>query len=208
MSLKGKVYCGCCNHSMTLSVAENARFHCAHTRSAPGAACYQLSICASAISNLLYEIINKQVQVVFSVNHISDVRQIDMRSVRQTEYGKQIEMLNDESRQIYEQFVLGEVDAMGYKAARERIDTEVLRLEQACPVLSAELAAFEFERAQSCERKKIAECIREEKGLTRPLVDLLIKRVLIYPNNRVVIDWKVSSFFGTDVSAGQLDSVV
>ena len=45
------------------------------------------------------------------------------------------------------------------------------------------------------ERKKIAEKVAAENTLTRPLVDLLIEKVLIYPKEKFEVAWKVKNFF-------------
>ena len=57
--LKGKVYCGCCNHFMRQSDTKNSKFHCGYTRSAPDAECHHLSIPAKELSDMLFEVIQK-----------------------------------------------------------------------------------------------------------------------------------------------------
>ncbi len=41
-----------------------------------------------------------------------------------------------------------------------------------------------------------------ESSLTLALVDLLIERVLIFPDERVEVRWKIAEFFGTDSGDG------
>jgi hypothetical protein len=45
------------------------------------------------------------------------------------------------------------------------------------------------------ERKKIAAAVKLEKKLTRALVDILIEKVLIFPGERVEVQWKFAEFF-------------
>ena len=43
-------------------------------------------------------------------------------------------------------------------------------------------------------RISIANDIKNEKALSQKLVDLLVERVLVYPNNQIEIVWKFKSF--------------
>ncbi|MFI3215027.1 MAG: hypothetical protein R3Y24_17095, partial [Eubacteriales bacterium] len=43
-------------------------------------------------------------------------------------------------------------------------------------------------------RISIANDIKNEKALSQKLVDLLVDRVLVYPNNQIEIIWKFKSF--------------
>ena len=157
---------------------------------------------------MLYEIISKQAQVVSTTGQIGNGKTISKGNARRAEFEKRIDMLGDEKKNIYERYVLGELDADGYKMEKQKIDAELSRLEQVHSALSAELANLEQAQSEDSERKRVAGCVSAEKGLTHSLVDLLINKVLVYPNNRVTIDWKVSAFFGSAPSESRFDAAV
>jgi hypothetical protein len=54
------------------------------------------------------------------------------------------------------------------------------------------------------ELRKIAGAVQETDKLNRSLVDLLIDKVYVYPDNQIEIVWKVADFFsaGKDNSSG------
>ncbi len=189
--LRGKVSCGCCNHAMALSSTRNARFHCTYTRAVHDAECHRLSVLAHELSDMLFEVISKQAEVILNVDKLNDIGQIDARLARQTEYERQIAALNSRKRSLYERFILGELTIEGYKAEKVSIDAELARLGQINTALSSELETL----TQDGRRKKLASHVRAENRLTPALVDLLIEKVLIFPGERVEIKWKVADFF-------------
>ena len=52
--LKGKVFCGCCGHTMKLSVTRNAAFYCDFTRVAPDAECFRLKMLAGELEAIVF----------------------------------------------------------------------------------------------------------------------------------------------------------
>jgi DNA invertase Pin-like site-specific DNA recombinase len=192
--LKGKVVCGCCNHAMGLSSTKNTRFQCLFTLVASGAECYKLSISAQDLTEMIYDIIIKQVQIILNIDNLGDISTLDSLMVQQVEIGKQIEMHRDEKCRLYEQFVLGKVDAGNYKAMKASVDVELDRLSRVYASLIAENDKLSAEKAKNDELIQAAEATSGENSLTRPLMDLLISKVFIYPGDRIEIDWKVSGF--------------
>jgi hypothetical protein len=153
-----------------------------------------LRISANELSDMLIEIITKQAQVVLNIDQLRDVGKIDARLVRQAGHDKQIAALNDSKRRLYERLTLGELDIEAYKTEKAPLDAELARLGQVNAALVSELA----EQAKDATRQKLAAQASAENGLTRALVDLLIDKVLVFPDNRLEIKWKVKDFFDTD----------
>ncbi len=174
--LKGMVVCGCCNHVMDLSMTKNARFQCKYTRAIHEAECHRLSVLERELSDMLFEVISKQAQVIL------------------TEYDRQISALNDRKRRLYERLILGELTIEGYKTEKMPIDAELTRLGQIHAALATELEKL----AQDGQRKKLASQVCAENAQTPALVDLLIDKVLIFPGERVEIKWKVADFFDAE----------
>ncbi len=191
--LKGKVVCGYCNHVMALSNTKNSRFQCKYTRAIHEAECHRLSVLARELSDMLFEVISKQVQVILNVDKLSDIGQIDARLTQQTEYERQIAALNDRKRRLYERLILGELTIESYKTEKLPIDAELTRLGQIHAALASEIEKL----AQDGQRKNLASQVCAESALTSTLVDLLIEKVLISPGERLEIKWKVADFFDT-----------
>ena len=61
--LKGKVICGCCNHSMRLSSTKNTSFHCQYTHAAQDAICHRFRILESELKTIVLKQVCEQAQV-------------------------------------------------------------------------------------------------------------------------------------------------
>ena len=172
--LKGKVICGCCAHAMERDIALSPHFSCVFTRVAADAECYRSGISASELESTLFEIISKQAQTALA-------SEPDVQENGETPHD--IESLNEAKRNLYERFVLSEISAEDYRREKIALDEKISHLTQICTVI--------FQEEQ---RKKVAKKIVIEDALTRSLVDLLIEKVLIYPGEKIQIEWKIKNF--------------
>ena len=71
---------------------------------------------------MLYEIMNKQAQVILSLDNISDAEPLDVHLAKQADYLKQIDGCQDQKRILYEQMLLGEIGAEEYKTRKAAVD--------------------------------------------------------------------------------------
>ena len=189
-TLNGKVICGCCGHAMRLSSTTNSRYHCNYTRVAADAECYRLSVPAIELRDMLFEIISKQAQVILNIDYLSQLSELDLRIERQNDTQKQIERHNDDKRRLYERLIISEITADEYKAQKAIIETEINRLTRSQTALVTDTTMVTETRAGIERNRKIAEVVSGEIKLTQTIVDLLIDKVLIYPDNRIEIQWK------------------
>jgi hypothetical protein len=190
--LRGKVVCGCCGHVMTLSSTANPRFQCNFTRTAADAECHRLSISANKLADNLFGIIGRQTRAVLNADEFDG---IDPQTERESEYAGRIARANDEKRELYERFILGEISAEGYKTAKTALDAEISRLVQTRAALASETTKMTAAKALYGERRRIADRTGTEKTLTSATVDTLIDRVLVYPGGRIEIEWKFADYF-------------
>ena len=121
--------------------------------------------------------------------------ELSLKNERQSDYARQIERISEEKRRIYERFVLDEITADEYKASKASLDEKLSRLTQIYTALSRETSKLEAAKSAGAEAKKIAVDISGEKTLTRPLADLLVERILVYPGDKIEVEWKIKNFF-------------
>ena len=190
--LKGKVYCGCCERMMKQSAAKDSKFHCTHTRAAVDAECYHLNIPVSSLCAMLLGTIWERARAYTKVGELHGAKRSDKRAVQQSEYEKRIDGLGEEKRRLYERFVRGQLDAVGYKTESAALDAQVLQLVGASSALSTGQT-----NTQLKEFRELASSICSEETLTHQMVDLLIEKVQVYPGSRVAVKWKtaVAAFF-------------
>jgi len=192
--LKSKVICGCCHHHMQIAPRKTRAFVCRFTRVDENAECHKHEVGELELENLLFEIINKQAQIILNADGLGDVANLPFQIEQQSEYQNRIGMCNEKKCKLYERYVLGEVTAENYRAEKAAIDTELSRLSQAFNTLKAETAVMVASKTSDDELRHLAETADDEGKLSKVLMDLLIDKVYVYPDNRVEIDWKVGDF--------------
>ena len=199
--LKGKVVCGHCNHSMRLSSTKNAAFHCWFTRSASETACHRLRILSRELEDVVLENILQQARLVLEA---AECRPVDSRPARQLECEASIEELRSEKQRLYERFVLEEISRDEYAVQKTALDAELDRMGH---VLTA-ICEHHEKSAPDTASIEAARAALKSNTLTKELVELMIHRVLIFPDNRIDIEWKASEFANQASSVEQSDFCV
>ena len=195
--LKGKVVCGTCGHSLRLSNTKNAAFHCWFTRPAPDTACHKLRILNRELEDVVQESVIRQARIVLNAAH-DDTH--SHRSKRQLECERGLQELQDEKQRLYESLVLGDSRPEEYKERKAALDADLARQRDVYEVICEQ----EEKTAPSAASIKAAREALESDELGQELVDLLVDKVLVHPDNRIEIQWRVSSF-GNLISAGAGD---
>jgi DNA invertase Pin-like site-specific DNA recombinase len=198
-NLRTKVICGCCGHAMVKYKKINSVFLCRYTKVDVNAECHGLQIGEQELEDMLFEIISKQAQVVLNVDLAGGADDLDLLTEQEAGYKRQLEDCQNRKRGVYERYILREIDAVKYKNLKIDIDAECKRLESAFKVLSERVSQTRLNRETDTKTRAIAENVSRESGLTESLVNLLIEKVLVYPDNQIEIVWKASGLFNSDV---------
>ena len=72
-------------------------------------------------------------------------------------------------------------------------------------VIKRLLGVIERDAAQKTEqlkRRQIADEITSESGLTKPMVNFLIEKIIVLPNNKIEVEWK-NACFSADIMEGK-----
>ena len=192
--LRGKVFCGCCDHAMPRTSNKNHSFLCRYTRVDEAAACHGLAIKEAELEGLLYDVISKQAQVILNLDNLSDAGRLDVQLAEQAEYSSLIEEYLEEKRVLYERLVLKKITMEDYKAQKAAIDTELDRLREIHSKLKVRTAQMQMDEQTKSARTELAREAVGAGGLTAKLADTLIDRVYVYPGNQLEIVWKMKDF--------------
>jgi chromosome segregation ATPase len=103
----------------------------------------------------------------------------------QSEYERQIESLNDSKQVLFERYCMGEIDVETYKTEKATIDAEILRTNNACTAVTAQAKHQQEEQVQRDSRNEIWSAVAEADGLTPELADMLIEKVVVFPDKRI-----------------------
>ena len=192
--LRGKVICGCCQHAMNRAPRKESAFVCRYTKVDTSAPCHGMEFKEQELEATLFDIISKQAQVILNIDSLNDVGEMELHSEQQTEYRNLINRCQDNKRDLYERYVMQEIDAGQYSVQKAELDAELIRLNRVYTTLSAQTIKLKANCDKKNKTREIAGDITNEIGLTHALMDLLIDKVYVYPGNRIEIIWKVADF--------------
>lgn len=194
--LRSKVFCGVCEHAMYRS-KKDPQFSCRFARVDESYACRDLSILERELEAMLFEVMYRQAVVILNLDDAASFAQLSSKLAVQTGYEKQIQDCHDEKRRLYERLLLKEIDIDAYRAEKAEYDLKLNNLNRLHTAIATVTAQMQSTGEEKAKRKKLAHGIVTETKLTQELADALIDKVLIYPDNRVEIAWKIRNFAET-----------
>ena len=113
---------------------------------------------------------------------------VDTSVPERAEYEQQIEALQDGKRTLYERYLMGEIDLNTYKAEKTACDELLLKTKNAYAAVLAQAKQKQDEQVRLDSRKEATKAIFDTDTLT---TELLIDRVLVYPDKRIEIAYKI-----------------
>ena len=149
---------------------------------------------AAELEKAVFITLKKQMEAAASLNPDGTVR-LEVAVPERSEYEQQIEELQDGKRLLYERYLLGEIDLDTYKAEKTACDELLLKTKNAYAAVLAQAKQKQEERSRQESREEAAEAILDADTLTTELADFLIDRVLVYPDNRIEIAYKIKDIF-------------
>ena len=187
--LRGKVFCGCCDHAM--NVSNGRHFKCRFSEKISEMACHGLSIPIKELEAVVFDTIRAQASCVLGNR---DLGAAELSAAHQAEHTKRLCDLQERKRELYEQFVLGEIGGDEYKARKSETDVLIADVKNiiAAAAVQAKSAREEYEASQ--RQKKIVDELKAADTITSSIVDLLIKRVYVFPDNRIEIEYFSRTF--------------
>lgn len=188
--LRGKVFCGYCDHA--LNVANGRHFKCRFSEKISELACNGLSVPIKDLEAVVFDTIRAQTSCVLGS---CDLSSAELSASHQAEHTKRLCGLQERKRELYEQFVLGEIDGDEYKARKSEMDVLIADVKNIIAAAAEQVKSAREEYEESMRQKKIADELKAANVLTKSLVDLLIKRVYVFPDNRIEIEYLSRSFF-------------
>jgi len=188
--LRGKVICGCCEHALSHERKSNFVYSCYYTLPNPTALCYKFKISAAELDEVVLCTIKAHAEAILNLDSLSDLRKVEADSQQLVDVEKQVKHLIEQRQSHYERYVTREIDKDTYQALRadcnaqlERLNTQISLHKQA-----------EQNRQARQKTRALAQTVVSESASTKDIVDMLVDKVYVFPNNHVEIRWKVSGF--------------
>lgn len=191
--LREKVFCGCCRHAMTR--IRGRYFGCQYTAVDNGAPCHGLRVREAELEDMIYEVISRQAKIILNVDDLSHAGNLEIQLAQQKESSGRVEACLERKWALYERFVLKEIGADAFKVQKAVLDGELAQLKQVHAAVTAQVERMRGDEKAKHARTELAREVSGASGLTAGLVDALIDRVYVYPDNQVEIVWKVKDFY-------------
>lgn len=192
--LKGIVFCGCCDHALSHVANKQPYFHCRRSQAAENGPCHDLKIDAEELEQVIFQTIKAQLEAVLSIRADGAIC-LDTVIAERSEYEKQIKALEDSKQSLFEQYIMGEMDAEAYKSGKASYDAAILKAKNAYATIAAQAKKKKEEQDRQSSRAEVAKAITDAEGLTSELVNLLIEKVYVFPDKRIEIAYKVQDLF-------------
>ena len=192
--LKGKVFCGCCDHSLSRVMQKTPYYHCRHSDADTSLRCHGMRIGITELEQLIFEVLQKQLDAV-------GLNEADMKSTptrpasSQLECEQQITALQADKMRLYEQFLSGTLSMEDYKTEKAKLDDALTKTKNAHAALSAQAKEEQESHTEQIQRRSIIQELTAADSLSPTLVDMLIDKVYVFPDKRIEVVYKVKDFF-------------
>ena len=192
--LKGIVFCGCCDPALSHVANKQPYFHCRRSQAAENGPCHDLRIDAEELEQVISQTIKAQLKAVLAIRADGAIC-LDTVIAERSEYEKQIKALEDSKQSLFEQYIMGEMDAEAYKSGKASYDAAILKAKNAYAAIAAQAKKKKEEQNRQSSRAEVAKAITDAESLTPEWVNLLIEKVYVFPDKRIEIAYKVQDLF-------------
>ena len=168
-------------------VGKQEWYHCRHSEADEESRCHKLRLNATELEQTVFLTLKKQMEATAPLAPDGTLR-VDASVPERAEYEQQIETLQDGKRTLYERYLMGEIDLNTYKAEKATL----LKTKNAYAAVLAQAKQKQDEQARQDSRKEASKAIFDADTLT---TELLIDQVLVYPDKRIEIAYKIQDIF-------------
>ena len=189
--LKGKIVCGACGHAMIYgNTTTQPMYRCMSTHADPAAACHKMKFATTDIEDVVMSIIKAQASLILETDDLSVLRKKDGDKTQLAECEMQVKALNEQRQSVYEQYITGEIDGATFKKIKSDHTAQIDRLR----ALASSLRQTELDSYNKSKVAKQAASALNGSLTPAEVVDALIEKVYVFPNDHVEITWKVAGF--------------
>ena len=174
--LRGKVFCGCCDHAMSLR--NGAWFYCRHSEVAETLPCHGVRIKMADLEQVVFETIRAQMCPALGIDSNKD--KLDLQTVQQAEHEEKLRSIQDSKRHLYEQYALGEIDLETYRTRKAVYDTELVQAKNVHAVITAQTKQIKSDYEIKLKQQEIVQEVGAENAF---IFGLSSEEVINYENN-------------------------
>ena len=208
--LRNKLVCGDCNSTMSGLKAVSRKnsknyskvyYECNQFRYSNRIICCSHYINGMDVLATLIDLINNQFKIAIDVQEMKKVLQNHPRVKTQKNNSKElykslclkINSLETKKGHLLNDLIEGIIGKTEYETIKKRYDFEISRLEVAKEQVSVDMSAFDDAFMSSKEWLELIKTEVTLDSIDRKLVDVLVKRIVIYSDKRIKIELNYSN---------------
>ncbi len=189
--LKSKIACGVCRHNLYRR-NKNPIFVCVYDLEQDNIYCKNIRVFEEDIENIIFTMIKKQAKIILDTDIDFNNDCIDF--IKISEYEKEIAYIEDKKISLYERYLRKELNLIDYKTQKVDCDEKLLELKNIYDMQKSKASKFDEILNTNEKMTTIALEVVNHDKLTEKLVDLLVDKVFVFPDNKIEIRWKVEDF--------------
>jgi DNA invertase Pin-like site-specific DNA recombinase len=189
--LFGKTACGCCGFALSYNAhLINKTYRCMKTHANPSAECHKMKVDADTLESAVMNIIRKQAEVVLACDDLSNLQKAKGGEQKAIDFENQAKQLEEQRLQCYEQFLNKEIDRDTFQTLKAGFTSQIDSLTKQLALLK------QAERSEDANKKTagLAGDALSDTATPRDIVNALVKKVLVFPNNHIEIHWNFENF--------------
>lgn len=192
--LKGRVFCGCCDHALSRGMQKVPYYQCRHSEADETLRCHGMRIGIAELEQVIFDTLKKQISMIGTETPHTKAA-ISGHAEKQYEYERQISDLQDEKMRLYEQLLSGEITNQQYVTQKTELDASLTRTKNAYAAVTAQTKQAQESHAEEVQRQNIIQEISTADGLNPAIADMLIEKVYVFPDKRIEIVYKIKDIF-------------
>ena len=167
---------------------------CRHSDADKNSRCHNMRVDAAGLEEAVFQTLKKQLEILLRI-HTDGTIHLETTVAQCSEYEKQLEALKDQKQTLFERYLMGEIELETYKSEKADYDAEILKVKNSYAAVTAQAKLKQEAQDRQSSRQEIAQLIAGSDGLTTELIDLLIDKVYVFPDNRIEIAYKTHDLF-------------
>ena len=180
-----------------MSRANNRWFVCRYMKGYDNLGCNGLSIRADELERIVFDSIRFEMEATLGTTAGAD--EIQPQAQQQIELEKNLQSVRHLKRELYERFVSGELDQDAYMTKKESCDNELQQIQNTMRMI----AARQQEAQENMETEAIRHEVMSAKSLTQAIAEKVIKKVTVFHDHRIEIEYAVQDFLKGGNSASE-----
>lgn len=167
---------------------------CRHSLVDENSPCHGLKILTKDVLYTLYCTLIQQLNVADALTE-EGVVVIPQQDAAKDCFDDQIEQLMEDKRCLYERLVAGEIDAEQYQIDKRACDELLSKIKNARAAATARASDDAKAQEKRQQRKRVRDLLIAEGNISPEVIDLLFEKVLVYPEQRIEIEYKIRDLF-------------